>query len=89
MEKKEELRIQKLVSERGDFVKKAIEKWFEQIPKEKLDKPIMASLGMVSKISTPNDIYKELTEQITKRSISKEKIGLLKEIITKYGEEKK
>lgn len=85
MEKKEEIHMEKLVSERGDSVKKAVDNWFEQIPKEKLDKPFMASLGMESKISTPRDLYKELTDQISRRSISREKAGLLKEIIDKYG----
>jgi hypothetical protein len=89
MEKKEETKIDKLVSEKGDFVKKAIDRWFENIPKDKLDKPIVASLGMDSKILTPRDLYKDLTHQVTKKSISKDKMSLLKEIIAKYGEEKK
>jgi len=89
MDKKEELRIEKLVSERGDFVKKAIDKWYEQIPKDKLDKPIVASLGIESKIMTPRDLHKELTERISRKSVSTEQMGLLKEIISKYGGENK
>lgn len=86
-EKKEEMKIEKLVAEKGDFVKNAIDKWFEQIPKEKLDKPIIANLGMDSKVLTPRELHKELTAQISKRSISKEKISFLKEIIKQYGED--
>lgn len=87
MEKKENIKIEKLVSEEGDLVKKAIDNWFEQIPKEERDKPIIASLSMDSKVLTPQDLYKDLTDQVSKKSISKEKTSLLKEIIAKYGEE--
>jgi hypothetical protein len=89
MDKLEEKNLDKLVSERGNDVMKAIDKWFEQIPKEKQDKPFMANLCMDSKILTPRDLHKELTEQISRKSVSKETKGFLSEIIKRYGGENK
>jgi hypothetical protein len=87
----EEIDIEKLLSERGEYVKDAVDRWFEKIPKEELDKPVIASIGqeIEPRIYTPKDLYKELKKETKERKVSKEKEGIVVEIIKMYGEVEK
>jgi hypothetical protein len=91
MEKKEEIEVEKLVLERGEYVKGAVDRWFDKIPKEKLDRPVIAAFGQEIKpiTYTPKELYEELKKQIEERKLSKEREEFLAEIIKKYGEVEK
>ncbi len=84
----EEINIEKLLLEKGEYVNEAVDKWFEKIPKEELDKPLIASIGqeIEPRIYTPRDLYQELKKETKARKVSKEKEGIVVEIIKMYGE---
>ncbi len=88
MEKKEKIEIEKLVLERGEHVKDAVDKWFEKIPKEELNKPVIAAFGQEIKpiTYTPRELYEDLKKQIKENKISKEKEKFLLEILKKDEE---
>ncbi|MCD4843947.1 MAG: hypothetical protein K8R25_05610 [Methanosarcinales archaeon] len=87
----EEINIEKLLLEKGEYVKEAVDKWFEKIPKEELDKPVIASIGqeIEPRIYTPRDLYQELKKETKEKKVSKEKEGIVVEIIKMYGEVEK
>lgn len=84
----EEINIEKLLLEKGEYVNEAVDKWFEKIPKEELDKPLIASIGqeIEPRIYTPRDLYQELKKETKAKKVPKEKEGIVVEIIKMYGE---
>jgi len=88
MEKRKDIEIKKLVSEKGAYVKGAVDKWFEKIPKEELDKPVVAAFGQEIKpiTYTPRELYEELKKEIQEKKVSTEKEKFLAEIINLFGE---
>ena len=91
MRKKEEIEVGKLVLERGDYVKEAVDRWFKKIPKEELDKPVIAAFGQEIKpiTYTPREFYEELKGEIKERKVPKEREAFVSEILKRYGEAEK
>jgi hypothetical protein len=85
---REEIDIEKLVLEKAEYVEGAIDKWFEKIPEEELDKPVIAVFGKeIEPITyTPRALYEEVKKEIKEtKKISKEKKGFIKDVVKTYG----
>jgi len=93
--------VERLIREKPDYVIKALDKWFKEVPKEEADKPIMGIYSKEPKpiTYTPRQMYDETEKALSlvielpfnKRVEAVKKMPdipkmVLREIITIYGE---
>lgn len=99
---KKHMNIENLVCDQPDYVMKAIIKWFENIPKEELDRPIIGHFCVdnANQVYTPRQLCDEMMQTLKidfsfkQRAKSVAKMtdvskDLLTEIIMQYGNTEK
>lgn len=83
--------LEKMVQERPEYVEESLGAWFKRVPKEEVDRPVMAAFGQeLEPITyTPREIYETLKKEIKARKVAKERQGFLSEVVRMHEEEKK
>ena len=92
-------KIENIVRNRPDYVAKAVIKWFESIPKDERDRPIIGDFcaGGIDQTFTPRQLYDEIMRalrielSLRQRAKSVSEMTdtpkkLLTEIIAQYGD---
>jgi hypothetical protein len=83
--------LEEMVRERPEYVAECLEAWFKRVPKEEIDRPVMASFGqeLEAITYTPREIYETLKKEIKAKKISKEKQRFLSEVVRMHKEGQK
>lgn len=83
--------IEILIKEKPDYVEKSVERWFESVPPEERDKPVLGIFGenKPKKILSPKQIYDGIMEEIKLGKLSNYGIFFLETVVKDFGEGEK